>query len=165
MNNFPTKIIMDTGPLFDFLLASCWLRYFRTFPTKYLRYIENERQYKNLKDYIFSTELILISPYVIAEINYQIRKKIKKEEIIYKFWKLAIEFLQDNKFQEKVVRITEIDIKEVVKFKGITDSSLIFLMRKTTLPVFTGDSSLWNYCKIKGGDSIFIYEITEYRSR
>lgn len=163
MIKFPTKIIMDTGPLFDFLLAECWLTYFRTLPEKHLRYIKNERQYKNLRDYIFSTELIVITPYVIAEINYQVRKIIREEERD-KFWKLTIEFLSDNKFQERIIKIIEINLQELSEW-GITDASLISLGEKISLPVFTGDYPLWGYCKkkVKGGSSLFIYQITEYK--
>jgi predicted nucleic acid-binding protein len=164
MIKFPTKIIIDTGPLFDFLVASCWLTYFRTFPSKHLQYIKSKIQYNNLKDYIFSTELILITPYVIGEINYQIRKMVRKKEVIYKFWKLAIEFLTDSKFQESTIKIVELNLQKLFKWE-ITDAFLISLMEKTKLPIFTGDSLLWNYCKVKGRDSLFIYEITEYRIR
>ncbi|MEW6606323.1 MAG: hypothetical protein AB1414_02555 [bacterium] len=164
MTKFPTKIIMDTGPLFDLLLANCWWKYFRTFPTEHLRYIRNERQYKNLRDYIFSIELILITPYVLAEINYQLRKIKDKDGIYNKFWKLTIELLKDNKFQEGVIKIVEIDLQALSNF-GLTDAVLILLTGNTRLPIFTGDSPLKNYCKVKGLDSLFIYDITESKFR
>ncbi|MEW6095620.1 MAG: hypothetical protein AB1567_03720 [bacterium] len=159
MTEFPTKIIMDTGPLLDFLLASC----FKTFPIKHLQYIKNERQYKNLRDYIFSTESILLTPYVIAEMNYHVRK-IKNKEIISKFWRLALEFLSDDKFQEEIIKIIEINLQELLEW-GITDASLIILGEKTNLSILTGDSSLWGYYRAKGRSSVFINEITEYKIR
>lgn len=149
-----SKLIIDTGPLFDFLLVTYWLTFHNKFLKK-LRYIENQEHYKIIKGYIEIVRSIFITPYVVVEINYQFRKEYPNDGIaIEGFWKIFLEFFNNFNVCEESIRVNEMEYRELVKF-GPTDASLFSLSKKIKAHILTGDSKLWKHCK----DSILIWEL------
>lgn len=159
--HFPPKIIVDTGPFFDFLLSEFWAHYYKKIPYKRLRYIKNEILRRKLRNYFYNTALST-TPSVIVEIAYQIRGQRPKLEpkIIAVFWKFVYNFFKNKKLDEDFISILNMSQEELAKF-GPADASLIELARSTRMPIFTADSPLFFYCRSIKISALFIYELTE----
>ncbi len=155
---FSPKIIVDTGPFFDFLLSEFWMHYYKKIPYKRLRYIRDEIFCGKLRSYFYNITLST-TPSVIVEIAYLIRGQVTNE-IIVKFWKFVYNFFKNKELDEKFMSILNMNQEELAQF-GPADVSLIELARSTHMPIFTGDSRLCSYCKSKKVETFFIYELTE----
>ncbi len=155
---FPSEIIVDTGPFFDFLLSEFEVCYYRKVRYEKLQYIKNETSWNKLRNYFYNID-IYTTPSVIVEINYQARKHYKKQ-LLSIFWEFTYKLLENKKLKEEFISILKMEPKTVGLF-GPTDASLIKLACLSKKEILTGDYSLWSYCRNRKIRTLFIFELTE----
>lgn len=155
---FSPKIIVDTGPFFDFLLSEFWMHYYKRISYEKLRYTNTKISCEKLRNYFYNTTLST-TPSVIVEIAYLLRNKVSNRTIV-KFWEFVHNLLKNKNLDEKFISILNMSQEELAKF-GPADASLVELARFTRMPIFTGDFPLYSYCKSRKIKALFISELTE----
>ena len=142
--------IVDTGPLFDFLI---W----KFSETKKLEYLIKKLKYLHFKHrriavdwYLNFAKPILISPEVIAEINRHAQSvaDLSKPQMEI-FWAFSQSELRHLGIDEEMIKL--LDMKtEILKKFGPTDTALFHLAQRPEnigKPVFTQDGKLRALCK------------------
>ena len=138
--------MVDTGPLFDFLLWKYSVRFKQE--DKFIPKL----QCLNTSDLIVSMEWflekakpILTSPGVIAEVHRHAQGHLKGASL-GDFWKIAQEILQALGLQEQLCQFSELDEEELTKFYPV-DTSLIEITRRENRVLLTSDMKLEGYCR------------------
>ncbi len=160
MQSIPRNPIVDTGPLFEFLL---W-RFSESFriPTLLsgLRYLKTDTSKKSVQWYFTVAKPITTCPEVIAEVHRH-AEGILRGSRLGDFWRLAQKELTELGLGEKLVELVQMD-GDILSFFGPTDTALLhigLLSRNFNQPVFTEDHELARECRKKGVSVLRIPEV------
>lgn len=150
MQSIPRNPIVDTGPLFEFLL---W-RFSESFriPTLLsgLRYLKTDTSKKSIQWYFTVAKPITTCPEVIAEVHRH-AEGIFRGSRLGDFWRLAQKELTELGLGEKLVELVQMD-GDILSSFGPTDTALIHiacLSPNLSQPVFTEDSRFAGQCRKK----------------
>jgi hypothetical protein len=152
MNSIPRHPIVDTGPLFDFLLwqysASSRMK---TLLSK-LKYLRNDSYQKSVSWYFSFAKPITTCPEVIAEIHRHAEEKLEHRNL-GGFWRFAQGELKELRLSEELIELVRMD-GETLFSHGPTDTALLniallSLSRDLNQPVFTVDRKLAGECRRK----------------
>jgi len=150
MNAIPRNPIVDTGPLFDFLL---WrFSDFSKTPTLLckLRYLTNDPRKEAVKWYFTKAKPITTCPEVIAEIHRHAEDRLRAPHL-GNFWRLAQTELTELGLNEKLVELVQMD-RDTLSYFGPTDTALFQLVSSShspSQPIFTVDANLAGQCRKK----------------
>lgn len=156
VNSIYNKVVVDTGPLYEFLLLRFIDRTgFESFK-KYLSYVTSDAEKQDvLKDCFLRFHNILTTPGVISEINAHIGKESKGPKLktyskeFKNFWAQTIEYFIEKNVQEEIIRLIEQNQILTVNH-GPVDTSIIDLALRQSAIVFTSDMKLYSeYYKTK----------------
>lgn len=145
MQLIPRYPIVDTGPLFDFLLwrFSEFIK-IRTLSTE-LKYLPTNAHKKSLNWYFTVAKPITTCSEVIAEIHRHAEQKLRYPSL-GSFWKFAQNELTELGLNEKLVELIQMDGDTLSSF-GPTDTALLDLSGNLKQPVFTEDTKLAGQCR------------------
>ena len=150
MQSIPRHPIVDTGPLFDFLLWRFSVSFKMPTLSPKLIYLTNDFYKKSIQWYFTVAKPITTCPEVIAEIHRHAQEKLQNRNL-GSFWKFAQEELIELVLSEKLVELVRMD-GEILSSLGPTDTALIHIASDSpnlSQPVFTEDSKLAGQCRKK----------------
>lgn len=160
VETIPRNPIVDTGPLFDFLL---W-RFSDSFRVpsllSQLRYLINDPYKRSVQWYFTVSKPITTSPEVIAEIHLHAERKLNRPHL-GRFWKFAQEQLRELGLSEKLVELLQMD-GNILSSLGPTDTALLHIAAVSThlnKPVFTEDAQLAGKCRERQVSVLRIAEV------
>ncbi len=148
MNSIPRNPIVDTGPLFDFLLwqYSIYSRIPNLIPK--LRYLTYDSRMKSAQWYFGVAKPITTCPEVIAEIHRLAEGKLEGRNL-GSFWRFVQAELRELGLSEKMVELVKMEGDTLSDF-GPTDTALLYIADLSSglgLPVFTADYKLAGQCR------------------
>lgn len=145
MQLIPRNPIVDTGPLFDFLL---W-RFSESFEIltllSGLRYLRTRTYKKSIQWYFTVAKPITTCPEVIAEVHRH-AEGILRGSRLGDFWRFAQKELIELGLSEKLVELIQMD-GDTLSSLGPTDTALLHLSRQIRQPVLTEDGKLATKCR------------------
>lgn len=153
METIPRNPIVDTGPLFDFLL---W-RFSESFKTPSLLskliYLQNESYRKSVSWYFRVAKPITTCPEVIAEVHRHAEKNLCEggKVTLGHFWRFAQQELTELRLSEELVQLVQMD-KDTLSSLGPTDTALLKIASIASnlhQPIFTEDGPLTGLCQKK----------------
>lgn len=153
METIPRSPIVDTGPLFDFLL---W-RFSESFKIpsllSKLRYLNNESYRKSVSWYFRVAKPITTCPEVIAEVHRLAKEKLREGEKVKlgHFWRFAQQELKELGLSEELVQLVQMD-SDTLSSLGPTDTALLEIASSTPnlhQPILTEDGPLTGLCRKK----------------
>lgn len=150
MQEIPRYPIVDTGPLFDFLLWQFSDSFRMSNLSSKLRYLTNDFYRKSVRWYFTVAKPITTCPEVIAEIHRHAKEKLRDRNL-GSFWKFTQKELSELGLSEKLVELVQMDSDTLSSF-GPTDTALIHiasLSPNLSQPVFTEDGELAGQCRKK----------------
>ena len=143
----PRYPIVDTGPLFDFLL---W-RFSESsrIPNLFskLIYLTNDPYKKSVQWYFAVAKPITTCPQVIAEIHRHAEKQLRGV-YLRNFWVFAQKELIELGLNEELVKLVEMDSDTLSSF-GPADTALLRIATDLNRPVFTAEGKLAGLCRKK----------------
>jgi rRNA-processing protein FCF1 len=160
MNIIPRNPIVDTGPLFDFLI---W-KFSETIGLKMekLKYLTSNQLLNATQWYLEVAKPILICPGVIAEINGLARSSAKlSNSQMGSFWTFSQKELLQLGIDEKMIKLVDMD-PEILKSYWPIDTAIFHLAQRTEnigKPVFTADGRLRKLCIQKEIKVLGVYEV------
>jgi len=165
LNTIPKNPIVDTGPLFDFLLWQFTEREnLRQQDTilKLLRYLKDNRSRNATMWYLRVSKPIMTCPEVIAEIHGQLisygELSNTKRGI---FWKFAQEELRQLGIEEEMFKFIDMN-SSILESCGPTDTAIYHLAIKYIgKPVFTTDRELSGFLRKKEISCLDMHKIQE----
>ena len=174
MQSIPRHPIVDTGPLFDYLLwrfsdsirnISAQLTY--NLIAK-LIYLTDDPSKKSLQWYFSVAKPITTSPHVISEIHRHAEQALRGL-YLKNFWQFAQKELKDLGLDEKLVELVHMN-GETLSFFGPTDTALLQIAANShTQSIFTEDTRLAGQCRKREVNVLSITQATtlwkEYGSR
>lgn len=147
MKSIPKNPIIDTGPIFDFLI----LRFSESFKTVNLtyRYLKNDYQKKAILWYLNVAKPVTTCPHVITEIHRHAEQNLRGQ-MLGNFWRLAQKELVALGLCERLVELVQMD-GDILSSFGPADTALLHLatMPYTSNPIFTEDGKLKGECRRK----------------
>lgn len=166
-----SRVILDTGPLFDLLLFRFWSVQGRPIDENRL----NCRKQFNVSPEQLSRFLgmcrgIIFVPSVFVEVGQLVRDEIghsagqPREISLAPFWRLVIRELHQMNVEEKWVRFLSLDQGLIEEF-GPTDAALIRCAQETgeeRVPILTHDQHLWGRCQQQRISSMLTSEILSW---
>ncbi len=150
MQSIPRHPIVDTGPLFDYLLwrFSC-SDYFKGAARSFqFRYLKTDSYREAVRWYFTRAKPITTCPQVIAEIHRHGEKQLRAPNLGY-FWRFAQQELAELSLNEKLVTLAQMDGNILSSF-GPTDTALLQLAgasSHSSQPVFTEEGELAGKCR------------------
>lgn len=162
MNTIPQNSIVDTGPLFDFLI---W-KFSETTRVKCLieklEYLKSDQLRRATQWYLGIAKPILICPGVIAEINGLARSSAElSNSQMGPFWTFSQEELRQLGIDEKMIKLVDMN-PDVLKSYWPIDTAIFHLAQREEnigKPVFTEDKRLRNLCVQKEIKVLGVYEV------
>lgn len=151
MENIPRKPIVDTGPLFDFLLWRFSVDFKIQNLSSELRFLTNDPYKKSVQWYLGEAKPITTCPEVIAEIHRHAEQKLRQPHL-GSFWKFAQQELTQLGLNEKLVELVQMN-GDILSFLGPTDTALLQIADaapNSSQRVFTEDGDLIGQCRKKG---------------
>jgi len=142
--------IVDTGPLFDFLL---WrFSDSRNIPSlgSGLRFLRNEFEKKSTRWYLKVAKPVTTCPEVIAEIHRHAEGKLRGGSL-GDFWRFAQQELIGLELSEHLAPVTDMD-SQTLSSLGPTDTALLQIAGAApdlSQPVLTEDNHLAGQCRKK----------------
>lgn len=151
-----SRVILDTGPLFDLLLSRFWSGQGRPNDENRLACCKqfNVRP-EQLSRFLGMCQGIIIVPGVVVEIGRLARDEIERSggqrrgTSLAPFWRLVIRELQQVNADERWARFLSLDQGLIEEF-GPTDTALIRCAQETgeeRVPILTHDEHLWGRCQ------------------
>lgn len=162
MNTIPRNPIVDTGPLFDFLI---W-KFSETAKLEYLigklSYLKSDSLRRATQWYLGFANPILICPEVIAEINGLARSRAKlSNSQMGLFWTFSQKELLELGIDEKMIKLMDMD-SDILKSYWPIDTAIFHLAQREEnigKPVFTEDGRLRNFCVQKEIKVLRVYDV------
>lgn len=148
MHSIPRYPIVDTGPLFDFLLWQFSDSFNMPTLQSKIRHLPTHDHKKSLHWYFTIAKPITTCPEVIAEIHRHAEQKLRYPSL-GSFWKFAQEQLAELGLSEKLIELVQMDSNVLSSF-GPTDTALLHIARLSpnlNQPVFTEDGELAGQCR------------------
>ena len=168
MQSIPRHPIVDTGPLFDYLLwrFSDFIRNHNLIAK--LMYLTDDPSKKSLRWYFSVAKPITTSPHVISEIHRH-AEQVLRGPYLKNFWQFAQKELKDLGMDEKLVELVHMN-GETLSFFGPTDTALLQIAANShTQSIFTEDTRLAGQCRKREVNVLSITQATtlwkEYGSR
>ncbi len=159
MQWIPQHPIVDTGPLFDFLLWRFSVSFGMPTLLSKLRYLR-ESFYKDSVQWYFSkAKPITTCPQVIAEIHHHAQELGGR--ILGNFWRFGQKELIELGLSEEMVKLEQMEGDTLSSF-GPTDTALLhiaYLSSDPGQPIFTEDTRLAGECRKKQLKVLSIAEV------
>lgn len=160
MQSIPRNPIVDTGPLFDFLLWQFSVRSRISSLSSELRYLKNDLYKRSVQWYLGEAKPITTCPEVIAEIHRHAEQKLRQPHL-GSFWKFAQQELTELGLNEKLVELVQMN-GDMLSSLGPTDTALLQIASaapNSSQRVFTEDGDLIGQCRKKGVSVLRISDI------
>lgn len=162
MNTIPRNPIVDTGPLFDFLI---W-KFSETTKLKYLieklKYLKSNQLRSATQWYLDVAKPILICPGVIAEINGLVRSSANlTNSQMGPFWTFSQKELLQLGIDEKMIKLVDMN-PDILKSYWPIDTAIFHLAQceeNIGKPVFTAEERLRNLCVQKEIKVLGVYDV------
>lgn len=143
------KVVVDTGPLYEFLILKFADKTRRPHLKNYLKYVKDESKQDRLIQCFSQVKSLWTTPGVISEINAHIRyskrgPKLKPYEL-ETFWDHTILYFRLKNVSEEIIRLLE-QPQSLVEQHGPTDISILELARRQSGTVFTTEGPLYSVC-------------------
>ena len=148
MNNIPSKIIMDSGPL----LVALTLNYVNVmnitnkeiYLRKSYKRLDNiQRPVFTLTKFFDGIHFFYSTPHVIGELTGLVKSRLELRENEYEFWKCSIDYLILKNFSEKLISLLELSndsrISPLIQKIGFVDTELIKYANENNLPILSID--------------------------
>ena len=154
----PRHPIVDTGPLFDFLLWRFSVSFRAPTLLSKLRYLKESFYKDSVQWYFTAAKPITTPPEVIAEIHGHAEKLLDRS-LLGNFWRFAKEQLAELGLSEKLVELVQMD-GDILSSFGPTDTALLHIARLSpNQPVFAEDGKLVGECRKKELSVLRIAEV------
>jgi hypothetical protein len=148
MQSIPRNPIVDTGPLFDFLLWQFSGLSKTPNLLSGLRYLTTDLYKESIQWYFTVAKPITTCPEVIAEIHGHAERLLDRSRL-GNFWRFAKELLTELGLSEKLVELVGMD-GQTLSSIGPTDTALLhvaLVSPNSSQPVFTEDGKLAGQCR------------------
>ncbi len=148
MQTFPRSAIVDTGPLFDFLLWQ--LSESRRIPNLLprLTYLNRDHYRRSVRWYFGVARPLVTCPQVIAEIH-RLAQEVLRGPRLGDFRRFAQHELTTLRLSEQLVELITMDA-DLLSQLGPTDTAILQIgdsSRSSRRPVFTEDGELAMRCR------------------
>lgn len=156
--------ILDTGPLFDFLLLRFSEEASRERLREDLEYLKTDLYRRHFKEFMMRQKPFLTTPGVIAEIQGLSRRLPSLTRVDEgSFWTLARKEFRELGIDEEIIRLGEMQEEDLANY-GPVDASLLELARRKQgehrrVAVLIGDERLWHRCQKQQIPVRWIHEI------
>ncbi len=153
-------LILDTGPIWEFLLFRAVVEYSFQSLRPRLQYIRDKNSYDECSKFIATFQTRSTSASVVAELYQHIRQTEPGGH--RRLWNLAYEEFRSMGMKEEAIHLLQMDLELVTRF-GPVDVSLLELARsrqKDQPIILTVDSALCGECRKAGLRVIYIEEVT-----
>ncbi|MEW6685161.1 MAG: hypothetical protein AB1393_03015 [Candidatus Edwardsbacteria bacterium] len=161
--DFPRCPIVDTGPLFDFLIWEYAKHFTKLSLLSSTSCIKNETEWKAIQWYFGYAKPIFTSPGVIAEITGLLKSRMKFSDIeIGSFWLFAKQPLIQLGLDEELIKFKDMEVHLIQQFFP-TDTSLIKIAQQHQLHIFTADGKLSSFCRKNNISVLEIHDIVTFQ--
>ncbi len=155
------ELILDTGPLFDFLLLRFSEETGRVGLENDLNYLKTDLDAQRFRGFVTGHQIVLTTPGVVAEIQRHQRRHLPGDQ--GRFWRLARGQFHELRIDEEAVRLGEMEEGDLSN-QGPVDASLLQLARRRLgqyrrVAVLTADRPLWERCRNQQILACWIHEI------
>lgn len=162
MQSLPRYPIVDTGPLFDFLL---W-RFSDSIKNPRLseagRYLKSYSDKRSLQWYFTVAKPIITCPQVIAEIHRHAQENKLRGLYLERFWRFAQSELKNLGLDENLIKLADMD-SEILSALGPTNTALLQMACNSpdlSRPILTEDFRLAGQCRKREVSVLNIAQIT-----